>query len=64
MAVFLVLLFEVYRVRWVWIARVVSLRAVFFFTIISAIHYTILVQQRLRAQGHPAATALSSSPKI
>jgi cardiolipin synthase len=52
-AVFFVILFDVYHVRWVWIARVVSLRAVFFFTIISALHYTILVQQRLRAHGHP-----------
>jgi len=56
-AVFLVILFDVYHVRWVWIARVVALRAVFFFTIISALHYTILVQQRLRAHSHPAAPA-------
>jgi cardiolipin synthase len=51
-AVFFVLLFELSRARWVWIARVVSLRAVFFFTIISALHYTILVQHRLRTQSH------------
>jgi len=56
-AVFLVILFDVYHVRGVWIARVVALRAVFFFTIISALHYTILVQQRLRAHSHPAAPA-------
>lgn len=56
-AIFFVLLFEVDRMRWVWIARVVFLRAVFFFTIISALHYLLLVQQRLRAHGHPPATA-------
>jgi len=56
-AVFLVILFDVYPIRWVWIARVVALRAVFLFTIISALHYTILVQQRLRAHGQPAASA-------
>jgi cardiolipin synthase len=47
-AVFFVLLFNIHPVRWVWIARVVLLRAVFFFTILSALHYLILVQQRLR----------------
>jgi cardiolipin synthase len=47
-AVFFVLLWEVERLRWVWITRVVFLRAVFFFTIISALHYVLLVQQRLR----------------
>jgi cardiolipin synthase len=60
-AVFLVILFDVYHVRWVWIARVVALRAVFFFTIISALHYTILVQQRLRAHSHPAAPVPGSA---
>jgi len=47
-AVFFVLLFNIYPVRWVWIARVVMLRAVFIFTILSALHYLILVQHRLR----------------
>lgn len=56
-AVFFVLLFEIVRQRWVWIARTVFLRATFFFTIISALHYLILVQQRLREHTHalPAA---------
>jgi cardiolipin synthase len=54
MAVFLVILLDVHQARWVWIARVVALRAVFFFTIISALHYTILVQQRLREHSHLA----------
>lgn len=47
-AVFFVLLLEVHRVRWIWIARVMFLRATFIFTILSALHYLILVQQRLR----------------
>lgn len=51
-AVFLVLLFEVYPHRWIWIGRTVFLRATFFFTIISALHYLILVQQRLRDHQH------------
>jgi cardiolipin synthase (CMP-forming) len=49
-AVFFVLLLEVYPTRWIWIARTVFLRATFLFTILSALHYVILVQQRLREQ--------------
>jgi len=51
-AVFFVLLHEIYGARWVWIARVEFLRATFIFTILSALHYVILVQQRLRASAH------------
>jgi len=51
-AVFFVLLFEIRPMRWVWIARTEFLRATFFFTIISALHYVILVQKRLREQTH------------
>lgn len=51
-AVFFVLLLQVYTVRWVWIARTVFLRATFIFTIVSALHYVILVQQRLRQHTH------------
>jgi cardiolipin synthase (CMP-forming) len=58
-AVFFVMLFEVHRLRWVWIARTVFLRATFLFTIISAIHYVFLVQQRLRA--HPDAVPTSTA---
>lgn len=47
-AVFFVLLLQVHPARWVWIARKESLRATFIFTIVSALHYVILVQQRLR----------------
>jgi cardiolipin synthase (CMP-forming) len=51
-AVFLVLLFAVYPARWIWIGRTVFLRATFLFTIVSALHYVILVQQRLREIQH------------
>jgi cardiolipin synthase len=48
-AVFFVLLLEVHRVPWVWIARLTFLRATFTFTILSGLHYIFLVGQRLRA---------------
>jgi cardiolipin synthase len=51
-AVLFVLLFEIHPLRWVWIARTLFLRATFWFTIISALHYVILVQQRLREHAH------------
>jgi cardiolipin synthase (CMP-forming) len=51
-AVFFVLMLQVYPLRWVWIARTVFLRATFIFTIVSALHYVILVQQRLREHQH------------
>ena len=51
-AIFFVLLFAIRRSRWIWIARVVFLRATFIFTILSALHYLILVQHRLRAHTH------------
>lgn len=51
-AVFFVLLFEIRPLRGIWIARTEFLRATFFFTIISALHYVILVQQRLREHNH------------
>jgi cardiolipin synthase (CMP-forming) len=54
-AVFFVMLFSIRPERWVWITRTVFLRATFSFTIISALHYVILVQQRLRFQAHAAA---------
>jgi cardiolipin synthase len=62
-AVFFVLLLEVNRSRWVAIARVSLLRATFFFTIISAMHYVLLVGQRLRASHH-ASTAPSAGANI
>jgi cardiolipin synthase len=62
-AVFFVLLFEINRSRWVAIARLSFLRATFAFTIISAMHYVLLVGQRLRAP-HQGSTAPSASAKI
>jgi cardiolipin synthase len=62
-AVFFVLLFEINRSRWVAIARLSFLRATFAFTIISAMHYVLLVGQRLRA-AHQVSTAPSSSASI
>lgn len=58
-AVFFAMLLQVYTVKWIWIARTVFLRATFFFTIISALHYVILVQRRLRAHTH----ALPAAPR-
>lgn len=51
-AVVFVMLLEIYPARWVAIIRTVSLRAVAWFTIISALHYIYLVGVRLRAM-HP-----------
>jgi cardiolipin synthase (CMP-forming) len=51
-AVFFVLLLQVKPIRLIWIARTVFLRATFFFTILSALHYVILVQHRLREHAH------------
>ena len=61
-AVFFVLLMEINKSRWVAIARLTFLRATFAFTIISAMHYVLLVGQRLRAIHHvPAAPSASST---
>ena len=54
-AVFFVLLLLIWPYGWVLIARTTFLKATFFFTIISAVHYAFLVQRRLHA--HPAAAA-------
>jgi cardiolipin synthase (CMP-forming) len=54
-AVFFVLLLLILPYGWVLIARTTFLKATFFFTIISAVHYAFLVQRRLHA--HPAAAA-------
>ncbi|HWZ83538.1 MAG TPA: CDP-alcohol phosphatidyltransferase family protein [Terriglobales bacterium] len=54
-AIFFALLLLVMPVLWVDIARKTFLRATFFFTIVSAVHYAFLVQHRLR--GHAATPA-------
>jgi cardiolipin synthase len=50
-AIFFVLLLLIEPIRWIWIARITFLRATFIFTIVSAIHYALLVQHRLHAHG-------------
>ena len=60
-AVFFVLLMEINKSRWVAIARLTFLRATFAFTIISAMHYVLLVGQRLRAIHHVSAAPSASS---
>jgi cardiolipin synthase len=47
-AVFFVMLKEIYPVNWVAIMRLTFLRATFAFTILSALHYVILVGRRLK----------------
>jgi cardiolipin synthase len=65
LAVFFVMLLEVHHTRWVWIARLTFLRATFTFTIISALHYVILVGQRLRSHTHaPSAASPSAGQAI
>jgi len=50
-AVFFVMLDLVVHTRWAFFGRALFLRMTFAFTILSALHYVILVGQRLRAQG-------------
>ena len=52
-AIFFVLLLLIEPVRWVWIAQITFLRATFIFTIVSAVHYALLVQHRLHAHAPP-----------
>ncbi|MGH9511465.1 MAG: CDP-alcohol phosphatidyltransferase family protein [Terriglobales bacterium] len=51
LAIFFVMLFAVDPSRWIWISRLTFLRATFLFTIVSALHYIVLVGQRLH--GNP-----------
>ncbi len=55
-AVFFVLFLQIEKIRWVYIVAKVFLQATFLFTIVSAVHYALLVQQRLH--GHGPASAL------
>jgi cardiolipin synthase len=56
-AIFFVLLLAVNQGPMVVIARKFFLKATFFFTIISAVHYIFLVQHRLREHNQPAPAA-------
>ena len=61
-AVFFVLLAEIRQQRWIWVAKITFLHATFIFTVLSALHYVILVQQRLRESAHalpPARTPVA-----
>jgi cardiolipin synthase len=63
-AVLFVMLAQINRAAWVAIAARTCLRATFAFTIISAMHYVILVGQRLRANGHAASHATAASARV
>lgn len=60
-AVFFVLLFQVDHSRWIAITRITCLRAVFAFTIISGLHYVLVVGDRLRAVPHSASQVSPTS---
>jgi cardiolipin synthase len=61
-AVFFVLLLEVHNSPWIAMGRRFFLRATFTFTIVSALHYVLLVGQRLRTHSPAAPPAASSVP--
>jgi cardiolipin synthase (CMP-forming) len=63
-AVFFVLLLEVDHSRWVSIARLTFLRATFTFTIISGLHYVLVVGHRLRGNTQPASEVSPASGQI
>ena len=63
-AIFFVMLMQVNRAAWVSVAGRTCLRATFAFTIISAMHYVILVGQRLRANGHAASRATAARGRV
>jgi cardiolipin synthase (CMP-forming) len=63
-AVFFVLLFQVERTRWVWITQTTFLHATVGFTVVSAMHYVLLVGQRLRAANHGRAEEKPASGSI
>src|SRR6202048_2501333 len=56
-AVFFVLVWEVDSARWIWIARLTFLRATFIFTIISGLHYVLLIGPRLHGSQGPSAVS-------
>jgi cardiolipin synthase (CMP-forming) len=56
-AVVFVMLQQVYPAHWVGEARIIFLRAVFAFTVLSGLHYVYLVGHRLRAMESASGTA-------
>ena len=63
-AVFFVLLLEINHSRWVSIARLTFLRATFTFTILSGLHYVLVVGHRLRANTQSPSEGSPTSGKI
>lgn len=63
-AVFFVLLFEIKHARWISIARLTFLRATFAFTIISAVHYVLLVGQRLHGNAQATTASVATGRRI
>lgn len=63
-AVFFVLLLQLQPQRWIDIARLTFLHATFAFTIISAIHYVLLVGKRLHTNSAPAAAPSAENTGI
>jgi cardiolipin synthase (CMP-forming) len=64
-AVFFVMLYQVRHDRWVWITQTTFLHATVAFTVVSALHYVLLVGQRLRTGGgHVAAETTSARSAI
>ena len=61
-AVFFVMLFLVLPAQWVWFGKTLFLRMTFAFTILSALHYVILVGQRMRALSAEGATSDQIEP--
>jgi cardiolipin synthase (CMP-forming) len=59
-AVFFVMLFQVKHDRWVWVTQTTFLHATVAFTVISALHYVVLVGQRLRSNSHASAEVSKS----
>ena len=60
-AIFFVMLFQVKHDRWVWITQTTFLHATVGFTVVSALHYVVLVGQRLRASSHVSAETAKSA---
>jgi len=60
-AIFFVMLFQFKHDRWVWITQATFLHATVAFTVVSALHYVVLVGHRLRAAGHVSIDAPKSA---
>jgi cardiolipin synthase (CMP-forming) len=61
-AIFFVLLYQMKHERWIWITQTTSLHATVAFTVVSALHYVVLVGQRLRAT-NPISTDTSKAAR-